>query len=248
MMLPYALIAKEVGETPLQALERFRATDESLRGVPMTYAGRLDPMASGQLLILIGDECMWREKYDSLDKTYQFEILLGAESDTGDILGLAQEMPGFTARDHDGEKIVASLIGTHHLPYPVFSSRTVDGTPLFEHAHRDAGVERPVREMKVMRAVYRGMREMSGDALLADIQKRLQQLAVPETNDFRIERIVPRWDEALAPHTRFTIISVEADVTSGTYIRSLAPHLGRQLHTRALAYRIHRSAIHLPDA
>jgi tRNA U55 pseudouridine synthase TruB len=67
------VIHKHIGETPLEALERFRRmqiekeTDlDSKRNwqiVPMTYAGRLDPMAEGELLILIGDECRNKEKY-----------------------------------------------------------------------------------------------------------------------------------------------------------------------------------------
>jgi tRNA U55 pseudouridine synthase TruB len=85
----YRIILKNEAETPLQALDRLRKNDSTLKNLPMTYAGRLDPMASGQLLILIGDECKKREKYDGLDKEYEVEILFGAESDTADILGLA---------------------------------------------------------------------------------------------------------------------------------------------------------------
>ncbi len=244
-MPSYVVIEKVVGETPLQALGRFRATDGKFAGVPMTYAGRLDPMASGQLLILICDECARREKYYSLDKTYEFEVLLGVESDTGDVLGLASDATSFSANDTDWERVVASLVGSHHLPYPVFSSRTVDGIPLFEHAHRDAHVERPVREMRVMRASYQGVREIASDALLHEIEEKLDRVCVPESNDFRIERIVPRWREALAQEAVFTILSITADVASGTYIRALSPYLAKQLGTKGLAYSIHRTAIRL---
>ncbi len=214
----------------------------------MTYAGRLDPMASGQLLILIGDECIRREKYDSLDKTYRFEILLGVESDTGDVLGLASEATSFPAAGTDWERVVASLVGVHHLAYPVFSSRTVDGKPLFEHAHRDAHVERPVREMRVMRASYHGVREISSADLLREIEEKLDRVHVPDTNDFRIERIVPQWRAVLSQPAVFTILTIEADVASGTYIRALAPELAKSLRTHGLAYSIHRSSIHLPSS
>lgn len=214
----------------------------------MTYAGRLDPMASGQLLILIGDECKHRENYDSLDKTYAFDVLFGLESDTGDTLGLVSEIKHFNQAERDWEHIVASLVGMHHLPYPVFSSRTVDGKPLFEHAHRDAGVERPIREMRVLQAVYRGTRTLSSDALLRGVDQKLNLLHVPELNDFRIERIVPRWREVLSKNALFTILSVKARVKSGTYIRSIAPQLAKQLGTSGLAYAIHRTEIHVPNS
>ena len=72
-MLKTASIYKNLGETPLQALERFRAkmvkngmADSAIKSAwqkaPMTYAGRLDPLAEGELLILIGDECKNKDK------------------------------------------------------------------------------------------------------------------------------------------------------------------------------------------
>jgi tRNA U55 pseudouridine synthase TruB len=43
---------KNVGETPLECLERFRVENSEYKDVPMTYAGRLDPMAEGVLIVL----------------------------------------------------------------------------------------------------------------------------------------------------------------------------------------------------
>ena len=56
-MKKFVTLEKAVGETPLSALERHRGEHPELLGIPMAYAGRLDPMASGKLLVLIGDEC-----------------------------------------------------------------------------------------------------------------------------------------------------------------------------------------------
>jgi len=46
------LLNKKEGETPLEALQAFRSKNKKYKGVKMTYAGRLDPMASGLLLVL----------------------------------------------------------------------------------------------------------------------------------------------------------------------------------------------------
>jgi tRNA U55 pseudouridine synthase TruB len=40
------------------------------------------PMASGKLLVLLGEECKHQENYHSLDKEYEFSVLLGIGSDT----------------------------------------------------------------------------------------------------------------------------------------------------------------------
>ena len=53
----------------------------------MTYAGRLDPMASGLLIVLAGEETKNKEKYLNLDKEYLFEVLFGFKTVTYDFLG-----------------------------------------------------------------------------------------------------------------------------------------------------------------
>jgi len=102
----FQIIDKMVGETPLAALERFRAGkiladsgdtksllgEYSWKDVPLTYAGRLDPMAEGKLLILIGEECKEKEKYLGLDKEYEVAIILGLETDTYDALGIVSDV------------------------------------------------------------------------------------------------------------------------------------------------------------
>ena len=52
---------KEKGETPLERLDRFREENPEYGEVKLSYAGRLDPMAEGVMLILIGDENKERE-------------------------------------------------------------------------------------------------------------------------------------------------------------------------------------------
>src|SRR5690606_34034568 len=81
---------KNLGETPLECIERFRAEHPEYAETKMTYLGRLDPMAEGLLLVLAGNT-KDREKYLALDKTYEFEVLWSFETDTYDTLGLVSE-------------------------------------------------------------------------------------------------------------------------------------------------------------
>ena len=68
---------KNLGETPLQTLDRIRVQEGIAQTIPMTYAGRLDPMAEGVLIVLVGEECKDKDQYLGLDKTYVFEALVG---------------------------------------------------------------------------------------------------------------------------------------------------------------------------
>ena len=54
----------------------------------ISYIGRLDPLASGIIIYLEGDELKDRDKYMNMDKTYKFNIVLGMTTDTGDCLGM----------------------------------------------------------------------------------------------------------------------------------------------------------------
>lgn len=87
---------KKVGETPLECLGRWVKQNPKYENMKMTYAGRLDPMAEGELLVLVGEECYEKEKYLGLDKEYEFDILFGFGTDTYDILGLTDLKVGFS--------------------------------------------------------------------------------------------------------------------------------------------------------
>lgn len=56
------------------------------------YIGRLDPLASGLVCFLVGDECISSRSRLHSDKTYCFNLILGISTDTGDALGLIQKM------------------------------------------------------------------------------------------------------------------------------------------------------------
>ncbi|MCE9541584.1 hypothetical protein K8R03_03430 [Candidatus Kaiserbacteria bacterium] len=250
MTQAYEIIEKKPGETPLQALERFRSGRPELLGVPLTYAGRLDPMASGALLILIGDECKRREMYDSFDKEYEFEILAGFESDTGDVLGIAQHAEVHPDSPERLRRAAEKMTGAVRLPYPAFSSKTVRGIPLFQYAleKRLGEIDIPVADVRVYSLKVRGARTVSSEALLEEILAKTGALSAdadPERlgSDFRKEEIEEKWRQLLKTPGQHTLVACTARVSSGTYIRSLVPAVGKRAATGVLAYSIRRTVI-----
>lgn len=250
-MKKYEIIEKRVGQTPLQALEAFQRTRPELMCLPLTYAGRLDPMAEGELLVLIGDECKKRKKYDGLDKEYEFEILFGFKSDTGDVLGLAEscgEVNEFSEKEL--RSAVKSFVGEHSFPYPAFSSKTVGGKPLFHHAIENNfdGIEIPTRAAKIHSVDFGGIRALSRDDLLKNILAKIDLLqAVPDGrtgSGFRKDEITARWGSLRGVGAKqYTIAKFKTVVSSGTYIRTLAPLIAEKLGTCGLAYSIRRTKI-----
>ena len=246
------VVEKRVGETPLQALERYRAGARISADVPLTYAGRLDPMAEGKLLVLVGEECKRRSEYDALDKEYEFEILLGFKSDTGDVLGLAESCGG--GREYPKERlkeIARSFVGTHTLPYPAFSSKTVGGKPLFQHAlenNLDA-IEIPTMDARIYRLRYTGKRVVPVAEMVDRIIGNIGLLKVDADDgrlgsDFRKGEICARWRELQSTvAAQCTVLKFKAVVSSGTYIRTLSSRIAEALGTCGLAYSIRRTKI-----
>ena len=249
----YTIIDKLVGETPLQALERYRANTGIAREVPLAYAGRLDPLATGTLLILIGDECKNQTAYHKLDKVYEFSVLFGIGSDTYDPLGRLTFGAPPPVDSSTLEKLCRSLQGTISLPYPPFSAKTVAGKPLHTWTLEDrlSEITIPVQTSKVYRLQLKKIRYMTAADIYKDALSRInsiQKVTDPKKAlgaDFRRADVRADWQTFLETYKdkRFPLADIHCIASSGTYMRSLAQHLGTKLNTPALAFSIHRSKI-----
>ncbi|MCB9810796.1 hypothetical protein H6777_01480 [Candidatus Nomurabacteria bacterium] len=181
----YMILEKAVGETPLECAEKWRRTRPDLTGVPLAYAGRLDPMASGQLLILIGEECKNQTAYHDLDKEYEFEILFGAASDSGDVLGMIEEGGKKNIESEKITETLKSLVGQIELPYPIFSSKTVKGKPL--HTWTMEGrlneIEIPTRKSEIYELELLETRELSREEVAKIAMEKIE--TIPPVTDLR---------------------------------------------------------------
>lgn len=244
------IIWKNIGETPLEALERFRSDQADLANVPMTYAGRLDPMASGVLLILIGDECKKKEEYLGLDKVYEVELCFGIETDTYDALGIASDPVCIDeALQVKIENVIRDFIAqvpiTFSQEYPPFSSRAVGGRQLHERARaNDLPDEMPVKNVTIY-SVEILEKSMVDSALM--IEKILRDIDKVK-GDFRQDEIRARWKAILgAKATKLFVIRLKIKCSSGTYMRSLAHMLGKEVGMGAFALSIVRLEISRSD-
>lgn len=248
------VIEKRVGETPLQALDRLRYEQKIPESVPLAYAGRLDPMASGKLLVLAGEECKNQYAYHTLDKEYEFEVLLGFKSDTGDILGIAERGTRGHPSKIDIEKILESLNGEQTLPYPHYSSKTVNGKPLFLWTleGRLNEITIPTYITTIFNLSLQNIKTIGAPELYNSIKEKIELIPqVTEESkalgkDFRRADIRVRWKELLENEdstTTYAIIKVRARATAGTYMRTLAEIIGERLGYTGLAYSIKRTRI-----
>ena len=232
-MQKYVVLEKKVGETPLQCAEAWRATQSpAFAHVPLSYAGRLDPMASGKLLILIGDECKKQENYHGLDKTYEFSVLFDTSSDTGDVLGIIKAHEQTEVSEATLHSIAKSLQGNIELPYPHYSSKTVRGKPLHTWAieGRLDEIEIPTKQSTIYTISLRCLKTVSAqeayDTALAKINSLppVTELRKAIGNDFRRIDVRESWEAWLATRkgTNVQVATFSCTASSGTYMRTLA--------------------------
>lgn len=254
-MKKYVVLEKKVGETPLMALKAWKEKNPEYKNVPASYAGRLDPMASGKLLVLFGEECKRQKEYTNLDKEYEIEVLLDVGSDTGDALGLVEYAGKTTPVDNFSRlpEILKAEQGSRVRPYPHFSSKTVNGKPLFLHALEGnlAQISIPTHEEEIYDIQILDSTSLPVEKLqerVADFLARVPRSFEPSKRlgaDFRIDAVQKSWNVlfASAGGRTFTIISLRVACGSGTYMRALAPRIGAALGTGALALSIRRTRI-----
>lgn len=204
------LIDKPSGITSFDVIRRLR---QKLGIRKMGHAGTLDPLASGLMIIGVGEGTKKLSEYLKLDKEYVAEILIGIKTTTGDMEGevveskaVAGEVDTFSVEKISA--VLASMIGTLNLKVSAYSAIKKEGVPLYKKARaaERKGViipesELPLREMKVYEA---------------------------ELLDFDIEN---------------KVIKARFKVGSGTYIRSLAEELGRKLGYPATLKSLRRTKV-----
>ncbi len=240
---------KKPGETPLECINRFKVENPEYEKEKMTYAGRLDPLASGVLLVLTGEECKNKEKYLNLDKEYELTILFGFSTDSMDLLGMIEDKKE-GAFNHlgnykkaDFEKLLKKFEKTFKQKYPRFSSKTVGGKPLFQIAKEEgiADDDIPEKEVKIKEIKFNSFGFIS--------KKYLRDFALESIfsvkGNFRQNMCWAKWEKTLEdfPDKNLPTLSIIVNCTSGTYMRSLAKAIGEEIGFPALALKIKRTKI-----
>ena len=238
---------KARGETPLARIERFRKENKEYKNIPMSYAGRLDPMAEGVLLVVVGEENKKKNDYLDLDKEYTFDVLFGFSTDTYDALGLMED--AVTRASHKAVRVpllmeyVAQLPGVQSQKYPPFSSKPLEGVPLFVKARKGelSEFELPEHQIEIYEAAVTGTKRLTDTELLEEVESAVKLVK----GDFRQERVLHLWRESLRVlyGLSFDVATVNIHCSSGTYVRSIAHELGTHMGIPTLALRIIRTRV-----
>jgi tRNA pseudouridine(55) synthase len=237
------LTDKPIGMTPFDCVRTLKSQYPRFASTKIGYAGRLDPMASGLLLLLVGDKNKSKHQMERLSKKYELQILFGISTDSGDILGLVtevnqeDEIPDITNTNLQLKKFV----GKHTMRYPMYSAKRVNGKPLYHYARQGglAEIDVPTKEVMIYNIDKTSISQITTSEILQSVHEKMQVVR----GDFRQIEIGNRWQTILTsmkPTRKFQILNITVDCQSGAYMRWLATEIGKAFDVATFAYGIRR--------
>jgi tRNA pseudouridine(55) synthase len=231
---------KRVGISPLDLIKEIKERNPHLQKERMAYAGRLDPLAEGVVLLIVGKELKKFDSYLNLSKEYRTKILFGFSSDTYDILGIAKKEE--EAREEEAEKVLDSFVGNFTFDLPPFSSYKIKGKPLFWWAlqKRVHEVEVPKREVTIFSLEVLKKEWVNEEVLKEEIVSKIKKVK----GNFRQEEIIERWKEILDDKKeKYLTFDLKISCSSGCYIRSIAREAGERLQSGAVVMDLQRTRV-----
>ena len=142
------IVDKPQGPTSHDVVGRLRRI---LRTRAVGHAGTLDPLATGVLVIGVGEGTKLLQHLTGADKEYVTTVRLGEQTDSLDSQGkviASQAVPADLTRERV-EQVAASFRGALRQRVPEISAVKVDGERLYARARRGDAVEAPERDVTV---------------------------------------------------------------------------------------------------
>ncbi|CAH6723154.1 tRNA pseudouridine synthase 4 [[Candida] jaroonii] len=236
--------------------------------VKIGHGGTLDPLASGVLVIGIGQGTKKLQYYlGECNKTYETKALLGISTTTGDSEGeiLTKNETGHITKSLVNESVV-KFVGDLKQTPPIFSALKMNGKPLYDYAREGKPLPFPIktRQVKVTDITVVQDDLLTLEHEFPKLESQLDENGEPKENSLfnnptlndsplyfsnqYLEKCeaegLPK--EAGKPKVtkelpeKLPLIHFVTDVSSGTYIRSLISDIGRSMESSAYMVELKR--------
>jgi len=142
------LLDKPIGVSSNRALQAVR---RRYRAAKAGHTGTLDPLATGLLVVLLGEATKYSAALLGADKVYDAIVRLGVTTTTGDAEGeiLTSSDPDVSPAAVD--RAVASFVGEIDQVPPLYSALKKAGKPYYAYARAGETLERRARKITVHR-------------------------------------------------------------------------------------------------
>ena len=260
-------IYKPVGKTPYEMVRQYREDNSIPNSVKIGYAGRLDPMADGVLVLMIGKATKEQKKLLKKNKVYEFTALLGFATDSYDLLGIVQEFTGNSqnAKNLSHAELISkdvvsmftesmlAQVGKFTQKYPPFSAYLIKGKPMHALARTGELAQIPENKFPSRRREIFSIKLIDESTISLNLLREYIYKYIPYINGyFRQDDVLAKWDDVFkqirhdinaSGTLQFPLLRFRAHVSSGTFIRSLVHETGQKVGVPALAISITRTKV-----
>jgi tRNA pseudouridine(55) synthase len=230
-------VIKEAGHTMVQTMDKFKKDYNIDKKV--CYCGRLDPMARGLVLLLVGDECKNMEKHLGYIKEYEFEIIFGLSTDTDDPMGILSL--AYYKEDEINEyceKIKEYIkINKFSQNFHDYSSKRIMGKPMWEYTKQKQQIIKPSHEVEIFEIEYKIIKKYNFNEWKKNIIETINK--IDKKNNFRQEEIIKNYNDINASYILYSL-PIKIKVSSGFYVRQLVADIKNHLDIAILTFDINR--------
>lgn len=238
-------VIKEAGHTMVQTMDKFKKDNNinnNQRLYRVCYCGRLDPMARGLTLLLVGDECKNMEKHLGHIKEYEFEIIFGLSTDTDDPMGIIDNIMYYKEDDIKEycEKIKEYIkINKFSQNFHNYSSKRIMGKPMWEYTKQKEQVIKPSHEVEIFEIEYKSIKKYNFNEWKDNIIETINK--IDKKNNFRQEEIIKNYN--ILSYKDLYSLPIKIKVSSGFYVRQLVADIKNHLDIAILTFDINRISI-----
>ena len=225
------LVDKPTGISRFGVVAKIRGKlrEEFGKKIKVGHTGTLDPFATGLLIILTGKMTKKSNEFLKLDKSYEATLKLGYTSTTGDPEGEIYE--------YKSGRIVTSSVEDH----PEVTTEEEGASPV------TTGASDPCPKLTDVKFVLQ--------SFIGTIDQTPPKYSAIKINGERAYKLARKGKDFEIPSRKVTIYNLEileynypelkirCDVSSGTYIRTLAEDIGKALGTGAYLTALRRTKI-----
>tara|TARA_Y100000589_G_scaffold60895_2_gene51875 strand:+ start:15905 stop:16591 length:687 start_codon:yes stop_codon:yes gene_type:complete len=132
------LINKPISWSSFDVVKKIRSflrKKYNIKKIKVGHCGTLDPLASGLLIVFVGDKTKIISQYQNLDKEYIGTIKLGSVTDSFDRETKEKNHKPYSNLSIGSIKeVIESFLGQQDQMPPIFSAVKINGERLYKHA------------------------------------------------------------------------------------------------------------------
>lgn len=211
---------KPVGKSTHKIAAQYGA----LQQTKATHTGTLDPIASGVVVVLTGEDRYRKQELASTKKEYVATVLFGVGTDTHDILGEITNVQSVSTTDCTSflKRHTFTTSMTFSQRVPDFSARRLLGKSSFDFAKEHASIPAKYEHVTVYAQQWHSLISPTNQEILAQVQTTLTKVE----GDFRQETCSAIWEKTLQDTSlQLCTAQLSCSTSKRTYIRGIVRDL-----------------------